>query len=167
MRTIKLLMLMVGMGLPMSGIADARARPQVKANLPLKSPDNTCVSASFERQRGKTVFTLGGKCPNITALVCTFRSVLSAWACETPRLNSIGQTWLAPFPAEPSSVYYFGACKPGNRKCQNTLHWLYGHIIGQPKSLDPQQMRPVEPCDGPNCVPPPPPPPPPPAPERG
>jgi hypothetical protein len=28
-------------------------------------------------------------------------------------------------------------------------------------------MRPVEPCDGPNCVPPPPPPPPPPAPERG
>ena len=167
MRAITLAILLIGLSMAIACDADAQARPQIKAALPLKDPDNRCVSASFARAQGKTVLKLVGNCPGVTALVCTFRSARSAWGCETPRLNSIGQTWLAPFPAERSSVYQVGACKLENRKCQNALRWLYSHIGGQPRSLDPGQLRPIEACEGPNCTPPPPPPPPPPAPERG
>jgi len=167
MRAIKTLMLIVGLGMSLPSRIDAQAPPQVKRALPLKNPDNACVATSFARRQGKAALKLTSKCRSTTALVCTVLSATSTWQCEMLQLNSTGQTWLAPFPAERSSVYHVGACKLENAGCQNAMIWLYAHIIGQPKRLDPRRLKPVEACQGPDCGPPPPPPPPPPAPERG
>lgn len=168
MRAVKSTVLIVGLSLSFAAGMAAQTQLKISRTLPLKNPDNECVSPTFRLNHGQARFKVTSRCSSVTALVCTYRSTTSGWHCEMPPLHSAGQIWLAPFRAEPSSVYYVGACKTGNSNCEDSLQFLYSHIIGRPKNLDPQQVRPPEPCDGTNCsIPPPAPPPPPPAPERG
>lgn len=169
MRAIKSMVMIVGLGLSIGASMASQTQLKINQSFHLKNPDNGCVAATFDLQHGKAILKLTNTCPSITALVCTYRSATSAWDCEQPLLNSVGQVWLAPFPAEPSAVYLVGACKNDNASCNDTLHFLYSRIIGRPRSLDPEKLvppPPPPPCAGSDC-PPPPPPPPPPAPERG
>lgn len=166
MGATKSLMLVAGLGLQVSPCAAAETQLKISQSLPLKDPDNQCISPTFAIANGKATFKITGKCAGVTALVCTYRSAISVWQCETPFLVSAGDVWLAPFQAEPSSTYYVGACKSGNSNCQDSVQFLYSRIVGRPKGLDPQQIKPPEPCNGPDCLVPPPPPPAPP-PERG
>lgn len=170
MRAIKSLAFISCLGLAVTGGFAAQTQLKISQSLPLRNPNNQCISPAFDLAHGKATFEVTSKCPDITAIMCTYRSARAAWDCETPMLAA-GQTWRASFPAEPSAVYLVGACKKGNADCEAAQGWLYSHVIGRPRELDPVSLHPPPSCSegdlacqNTNAAPAPPPPP---APERG
>ena len=115
-----------------TGTISVAAAPTAQViQLPVPDGANECVSASFQTNSSTTgggTLKLGRRCPDVTAVVCTFSSgqPAPAWRCDEIQLSGATKGWISPAVAL-DGKYYVGACKAHDEEsCFNALGRLEG-----------------------------------------